>query len=223
MSLGLNLSEPAGAFVPESRHKSAGLAFGLSLLVPGAGQFYCGKMGRGGLTLAFWLLALVFSFAGVSTRVAGTALVVMLALWLFSFLDAYFTAIEINQGRDDLVDEQNPRVAVTLNLLTAGFGYLYLGERTKGLALFVATQVIRFAAPSRGFWGTSIALALAAVQVVVAVDAYRIARRRVKEALRAGPVQAVENAAPASRLPVQVPWLWRACSASGLWYLWHLV
>ena len=205
VSLGLNLSEPAGAFVPEPRHKSAGLAFGLSLLVPGAGQFYCGKMGRGGMTLAFWLLALIFCIAGVSTRLAGAALVVMLALWIFSFLDSYFTAIEINQGRDDLVDEQNPRVAVTLNLLTAGFGYFYLGEQAKGLTLFVATQVIRFAVPSTGFWGTSIPLALGVVQVVAAVDAYGIARQRVKAAMGAEPLQASEKASSASRLPVEVP------------------
>ncbi len=205
MSLGLNLSEPAGAFVPEPRHKSAGLAFGLSLFIPGVGQFYCGKMGRGGMTLAFWLLALIFCFAGVSTRVSGTALVVMLALWIFAFLDAYFTAIEINRGEDHLVDEQNPRVAATLNLLTAGFGYFYLGEQAKGLTLFVAAQGIRFAVPSRGFWDTSIAFALVVLQSVVAFDAYRIAQRKLKEAMGAEPVQAAEGGAPASRLPVEIP------------------
>ncbi len=205
VSLGLNLNQSVGAFVPERRPKSAGLAFGLSVLVPGLGQLYCGKNGRGGMTLAFWLLALIFCFAGVSTRLVVVALVVMLVLWIFSFLDAYFTAIETNQGRDDLVDEQNPRVAATLNLLTAGFGYFYLGEQTKGLTFFLAMLAIRFAVRSTGFWGISISFVLAVVQFVVAVDAYRIARRRVNQELGQQPVLAAENALPASRLPVQVP------------------
>ena len=205
MSLGLNLNQPIGAFVLEPRHKSAGLAFLLSLLVPGAGQFYCGKNGRGGMTLAFWLLGLIFCIAHPSTTIVGEALIVMLVLWIFSFLDAYFTAIEINRGQDDLVDEQNPRVAVTLNLLTAGFGYFYLGERTKGLTLFVVMQVARFAVPSSGFWGILIGLALVVVQLLVAWDAYRIAHQQVKAALARDAGQPVPDAAPASRLPVQVP------------------
>jgi TM2 domain-containing membrane protein YozV len=205
VSLGLNLNQPIGAFVPEPRHKSAGLAFLLSLLIPGAGQFYCGKNGRGGMTLAFWLLGLIFCIAHPSTTIVGEALIVMLVLWIFSFLDAYFTAIEINRGQDDLVDEQNPRVAVTLNLLTAGFGYFYLGERTKGLTLFVIMQAARFAVRSTGFWGILIGLALIVVQLVVAWDAYRIARRQLKATMGPEAAQPVPDAAPASRLPVQVP------------------
>ncbi len=205
MSLGLNDNLPIGALAPEPRHKSAGLAFGLSLLVPGLGQFYCGKTARGGMTLGFWLLGLVLCFAHLSTALVGQALVGMLVLWIFSFLDAYFTAIEINNGQDDQVDVQNPRVAVTLNLLTAGFGYFYLGERTKGITIFVGMQVARLIFPATGFWGISISLALLVVQLLVAEDAYRIARRQVKEALGPEPAQPTQNAASSSRLPVQVP------------------
>ncbi|HEY6368991.1 MAG TPA: hypothetical protein VIX37_00295, partial [Candidatus Sulfotelmatobacter sp.] len=92
-----------------------------------------------------------------------------------------------------------------LNLLTAGFGYFYLGEQTKGLTLFVAMQVARFVLPSTGFRGISIRLALVVVQLLVAVDAYRIAHRQVKEALARDVAQPVPDAAPASRLPVEVP------------------
>jgi hypothetical protein len=205
VSLGLNLNQPVGAFVPDPRHKSAGLAFFLSLLVPGAGQFYCGKNGRGGMTLAFWLLGLILCAAHPSTAIVGDSLFVMLVLWIFSFLDAYFTAIEINQGQDDLVDEENPRVAVALNLLTAGLGYLYLGERTKGLIFFVAVQGARLVVPSAGFWGVTIGLGLLVVQMLVAGDAYRIAHRQWKQRLAQVEVQPVQNATPASRLPVQVP------------------
>jgi len=103
VSLGLNLDQPSGTFVPEPRHKSAGLAFVLSLLVPGAGQFYCGKTARGAMTLAFWLLALVVTFAPVPTTWLLRALIALPVLWIFSFLDAYFTAIEINRGQDQVV------------------------------------------------------------------------------------------------------------------------
>ena len=208
MSLGLNDDPPLGAFTPEPRHKSAGLAFGLSLLLPGLGQFYCGKTARGGMTLGFWFAALVACFAHVPPAWLGQALFLMLVLWIFSFLDSYFTAIEINQGQDDLVDGQNPRVAVTLNLLTAGFGYFYLGEQTKGITLFVVMQVARLALPSTGRLGVFISLGLFALQLWAAENAYRIARRKVtseRSDWAATGAQPIENAAPASRLPVQVP------------------
>ena len=204
VSLGLNDNPPIGALAPEPRHKSAGRAFALSLLIPGLGQLYCGKMGSGGTTLAVWLAGLGLCIARVSMEVTGQALVVMLVLWIFSFLDAYFTAIEINQGQDDLVEGRNPRVAVTLNLLTAGFGYFYLGERTKGIVLFVLMQVTRLAMPPK------FSLVVVLVQLLAAADAYRIARREVTEALQLATQPVVANAAPsspvmASRLPVQVP------------------
>ena len=128
------------------------------------------------MTLGFWLLALIFCFTHPSTTIVGEALVVMLVLWIFSFLDAYFTAIEINRGQDDLVDEQNPRVAVTLNLLTAGFGYFYLGERTKGLTLFVVMQVARLVVPSTGVLG-HLDRAGALCRAVVSWQTMRIALR----------------------------------------------
>jgi TM2 domain-containing membrane protein YozV len=118
LNLGRSDDRPVAAFVPEASRKSAGRALALSLLVPGLGQFYCGKTGRGWATLGFWLLGLLFAF---STRAGlkGTGIMVISVLWIFWFLDAYFTAIEINR-RPDTQLGQNPRVAVTLNLLTAG-------------------------------------------------------------------------------------------------------
>jgi TM2 domain-containing membrane protein YozV len=202
----LNDDAPIGALEAEPLHKSAGLAFGLSFLIPGLGQFYCGKTARGGATLGFWVLGLGLCFSGVPAAIYGQALVVMLVLWIFSFLDAYFTAIEINRKQDDLLEGQNPRVAVTLNLLTAGFGYFYLGERTKGILLFVAMQVARLALPSTGRLGLWISLAVVVVQLAVAFDAYGIARRQVKKSLASiGPTQPGANAVPASQLPEQVP------------------
>jgi TM2 domain-containing membrane protein YozV len=203
--LGLNTDAPLRALEPEPRHKSAGLAFGLSVLLPGAGQLYCGKVFRGGMTLGFWLVCVLFWFTGVNELI-GLGLICSVVLWVFSFLDAYFTAIEINRGQDDHVDASNPRVAVTLNLLTAGFGYFYLGEQSKGIALFMVTLISRLiGARIGGIAGGFVAVALTVVQVAMAVDAYRIARRQVKESLGPEATQLAASAPAASRLPVHVP------------------
>jgi len=115
VSLGLNQELSFGALAPERRHKSAGLAFLLSLLIPGTGQLYCGKIPRGLTTLGFWIAGVIAMFASGTAR--GNGMVLAFVLWVFSFLDAYFTATEINSGIDGQVEVQNPRVAVVLNLI----------------------------------------------------------------------------------------------------------
>ena len=205
LNLGLNDDRPARPFVPETPHKSAGLAFALSLLVPGAGQFYCGKRGRSWITLGFWLLGVLLCFVS-NENLKGTGIMLIPVLWIFSFLDAYFTAIEINRGEEAQVDVQNPRVAVTLNLLTAGFGYFYLGERAKGTVIFVATQIVRFAVPRlTGFAGGAVSLALIVGQMLMGADAYRIARMQLKEALGPEPEQPEVASSNASRMPLFIP------------------
>jgi TM2 domain-containing membrane protein YozV len=204
LSLRLNDDIAVGAFVPEVPHKSAGLAFLLSLVIPGAGQFYCDKLGRGAITLGFWLLGLLLSIVAPNEDLKGAGIMLVLVLWTFSFLDAYFTALEINRGQDAQVDVQNPRVAVTLNLLTAGFGYFYLGQRVKGAVVFIGMQIIRFGVPRMtGYAGGVVSLALIVVQMLMGVDAYRIARMQLKEALGSQPDQ--PPAGKASRVPVFIP------------------
>ena len=177
----------------------------LSLLVPGAGQFYCGETGRGWITLGFWLLGLLCSFWS-REGLRGTGIIVVTVLWIFSFLDAYFTAIEINRGQHAHVNVQNPRVAVTLNLLTAGFGYFYLGERAKGTVIFVATQIVRFGLPPvTGYGGGVVSLALLVAQMLMGADAYRVARLQLKEALGPPPEPPVAGTSKASRIPGFVP------------------
>lgn len=198
-----------------TRHKSAGLAFLLSLILPGAGQFYCGKTFRGRLTLGFSLLGLLLLFARGQAELQGTGVLLAFVLWIFSFLDAYFTAIEINAGQDAQIDA-NPRVAVTLNLLTAGFGYFYLGKRAKGMAFVVATAIVRFAVPQiTGYKGGVVSLVLLVVQVMMGVDAYFLARRQVKEALVSLPEQPVPPTT--SRLPALVPIVF-ACIIGGCFF-----
>ena len=202
MSLGIDNDAQSEPYAPAAWHKSAGLAFLLSLILPGAGQFYCRKAARGWVTLGFWLLGWALCFSP-NLAARGTGLLLVFVLWTFSFLDAYFTAAEINSGEDAQVDVQNPRVAVTLNLLTAGFGYFYLGERAKGMAIFIGTQIVRFGVPRiTGFAGGVVSLVLLVVQMLMAADAYRIARAQLKEALGPEPSPTL---VPASRLPAFVP------------------
>lgn len=189
-----------------SKRKSAGTAFVLSFFLPGAGQIYCGKTGRGQITLGFWVVSVLCCFAKANSPLRSAGILGVVVLWIFAFLDSYFTAIEINFGDDAQVDVTNPRVAVVLNLLTAGLGYFYLGERTKGLAIFVGTQIVRLGIPHlTGYAGGVVSLAVIALQAVLAFDAYRIADAQLTEALghsRERPESVIRQV---SRLPKWVP------------------
>ena len=95
MNLGLNDDVPFQP--PPPVHKSPGIAFLLSFLIPGVGQFYCGKTTRGGFTLGFWILGAVLSVAARG-GMQGIGISLIFALWVFGFVDAYFTAAELNAG-----------------------------------------------------------------------------------------------------------------------------
>ena len=148
---------------------------------------YFGKVARGGVTLAFFALSVVLAVVGFSVpdsmnqEILGVAMLAILVLYIFSFLDAYYVAREINAGTDPLVDANNPRVAATLNLLTNGFGYWYLGERTKGwIAFVVLGLVMRGVALAIG--NSSWSLLLLLIPCAMSLDAYRIARKQLAEA-----------------------------------------
>ena len=142
-------------------------------------------------------------------------------------------ARELNSGKDS-PPYQNPRVAAALNFLTNGFGYFYLGERAKGLIVFMVMRLVGFALESVQWLWEIIILALA-------IDAYRIGRRELSQG-KASPLLASsgvlqlglteeyvpEPAAPpivrtprieGSRLPPAVPLLFAgliACLYTGL-------
>jgi hypothetical protein len=184
-TLSLNSSEPIvlTAPTPASDHerKRPGVAFLLSLLYPGLGHLYCRKIQHGLVTAGFFtgVMALVLrlnptenaAFWGVAIRAA-------IVLYGFGFLDAFYAAREINAGVDQYMIGNNPRIAAMLNLLTAGFGYFYLGERKKGLIWFFISRILSSTAANRS---SVIAVLVELACVVVAADAYRIARRQLRE------------------------------------------
>jgi TM2 domain-containing membrane protein YozV len=206
LSLGLSQTPYLETWQPEPRHKSAGLAFLLSFFIPGAGQLYCGKIPRGFTTLGFFVGGAILTFAAETQTGRGNGLAVAFVLWIFAFLDAYFTALEINSGVDEQVDPVNPRVAVTLNLLTAGLGYFYLGQRTKGFVLFLLLNAIKaLIAATTGFWSGVASLLAITIGLIMGVDAYRLAKEQLRENRGPQPKEAALTTKSASRLPAFIP------------------
>ncbi len=164
--------------VPHVPRKSPGIAWLISLFVPGSGQIYCGKSLRGISTLVFSLLmAGGCLFLNPNSQWWGVSLRALIVLYGFSFLDAYYTAREFNSGKDP-APYQNPRVAAVLNLLTNGFGYFYLGQRAKGLIVFVGMRVL-------GGLLAGIPWVWELILMAISVDAYRIGRLELSGRRRA--------------------------------------
>jgi TM2 domain-containing membrane protein YozV len=164
------------ALVPPAKRRSPIAALLLSVLFPGLGHLYIGLRRH-----AAWLIgAELLAIAGVAFgngEIHGQSLVVLLTLYCFAIIDSYFSAREWNAGATALMTGANPRIASVLNFLTKGFGYFYLGDRAKGIAVFLAVgsvQVIRILHPS--VW---IQILCVTVQVLIAADGYRIARQRL--------------------------------------------
>ncbi len=168
------------------RHKSPGLAFVMSLFVPGSGQLYCGKTLRGLMTLVFFVIGVGVAAAIGWPKDRSTELLwgmcarVAVALYGFGFLDAYFTAHEVNRDIDLQVDGSNPRVAAILNLLTKGFGYFYLGQKKLGIGVFIVLTVLTSSvrqAPADV--GNFIGIILEVVLAMLAIHAWILARREL--------------------------------------------
>lgn len=171
------------------RKRSPLAAFLLSLFVPGLGHFYCGKWKRGLTTLGLFLLGSLAALGLLgdpnpdSELAFEVAISVAFGFYVFGFLDAYFTAREMSEGFHELLPH-NPRVAGLLNFVTNGFGYFYVGQRTKAIIVFVSlttagllTSKLEFGQ----FWPL-VAVVYALIRGYITVDAYRIAAREVKEA-----------------------------------------
>lgn len=171
---------PAAPAVP----RNATRAWILSLLMPGAGQLYCGARTRGVATLVIFF-ACVAALVLPPLRWIGLRMAIM--LYAFAGLDAYLTAVEVNRGVDADA-EDNPRVAGLLNLTTHGFGYVYLGWKL-GFVLFVLLMSL-----GRAF-GMIAPLLVEAVSFALAADAFRGGRKAREEVYG----DAVRN-------PARLPW-----------------
>jgi hypothetical protein len=114
----------------------------------------------------------------------GILMRVAVFLYVFAFLDAYFTAREMTVGTDPFIAE-SPRVAAILNLLTRGFGYFYLGQRTAGFVVFIGLGIFQQSILKSIGQGDPAAdgLFMEAVLAGLAIHAYGIARKREKEIL----------------------------------------
>jgi|GEM_PF-6898286 len=92
----------------EEAPKSAVGAFGLSMMIPGAGQAHNGQWGKGAVMLGGALVSVGVAIAGsnecgssddCSLRNAG--LVGLFGFWLWSMIDAPVSANSINRTSDD--------------------------------------------------------------------------------------------------------------------------
>jgi hypothetical protein len=119
-------------------------------------------------------------------------------LYGFAVCDAYFTAIEINRGHAPWISE-SPRTAAVLNLLTNGFGYFYLGERTKGMIVMIVGGVVGRVALRDGSGAT--ALGLECGVALLAWDAWRIGNNRRAQSLAA----AGDSVRPIGEVPTVSP------------------
>ena len=177
----LSLSQAPIEPVPREP-KSPLRAFVLSLVLPGTGHLYCGKRNTGLSTLGFFAACLLGLVLGAVTGYRSADSIALMdlffrpviALYVFSFVDAFETACEANRGAD-LPPAGNPRIAAVLNFLTRGFGYFYIGERKKGLIVFFLL-----------FWFTNglrqadrriLGVAEEIILIAIAADAYRQCRR----------------------------------------------
>jgi TM2 domain-containing membrane protein YozV len=216
LSLGLTQprSSPSPTFAPQPVPKSPAIAFLLSLVVPGAGQIYCGKTSRGVWTLAIFfqgLAATIYLTAQLGhpegqslASLWGIIFRVTLFLYIFGFLDAFFTAREMTAGTDAFIAE-SPRVAAILNLLTRGFGYFYLGKRKLGFLIFIAlgvfqSSIMQIMNTDESSSGGGLFLEL--VQIGLAADAYRIAREREKQILATIQLSSQVSAGLPAAIPV---------------------
>lgn len=173
--LGLTAYEPLPALelTPPSRQVRPALALLLSLLCPGLGHLYIGLFSRAAWIFFSELLCL--AFLALQGSVQAAAVLSIPTIYCFAVIDAYFGAREWNAGATSLLEGTNPRIVAVLNLLTKGFGYFYLGDRTKGLLCFFIIAIVQGLLQSRpNIWTMILGISL---QVAIAIDGYRVARQ----------------------------------------------
>jgi hypothetical protein len=178
----LNLSnyEPLAPLelVPPATKKSPAAAFLLSLLFPGAGHLYIGLNRNAAWLAGFAFLQFVALICGAIFRapvLAGVAILGLPVTYIFAFLDAFYSAREWNAGISPFMIGASPRTAALLNLLGSGIGYFYLGERRKGIVIFVAFRLFPYLFPAS--MHRSMLIILGVLQLAFAFDGWRVGRK----------------------------------------------
>jgi len=167
---------PASAPVQPEKRRNPIVAVLLSILFPGLGHVYL-RFWRHAAWIIGCELVLLLSVVGGESQWHASAIIAAPALYLFAIIDAYFSAREWNAGITGWMIGANPRVTAILNLLTKGFGYFYLGDRTKGIVCFLAISAAQAVLLLHtNIWTRVFAISL---QVAVALDGYRVARERL--------------------------------------------
>jgi len=180
MTLNLSTYEALPLSAPERPEvrRSPAVAAGLSFLFPGLGHLYLGMKRNGLWLIVFEVLSLLALYGGSGT-LYSQAILTAPTLYLFAIADAYSGAREWNAGVQSWMTGANPRIAAVLNLLTKGFGYFYLGDRMKGIVVFlVLTGVQSALLVHTNVWTSIFAITL---QIGVAADAYRVGREKLLE------------------------------------------
>lgn len=166
---------PALELVRPEKQKNPLVAFALSLIFPGLGHLYLGLTARALWAAGFQCLGIIL--ITMQGTLHGQGILMVPSIYCFAALDAYFAAREWNAGALDRLTGANPRIAAIINLLTKGFGYFYLGDRTKGVICFIvvgAVQAVLTFKPS-----VLVSILSITIQVAIAVDVYRVARQRL--------------------------------------------
>jgi hypothetical protein len=167
---------PAAELTRPNKHRSPSIALALSMLFPGLGHLYIGLRRNAAWIIGFESLSILLLLFGAGTLRANAVLAAPI-LYCFAMADAFFSAREWNAGVTPLMVGTNPRIAAVLNLLTKGFGYFYLGDRTKGILCFFIASAIQAALLIRtNAWTVILAIT---VQIAIALDGYRVARLRL--------------------------------------------
>jgi hypothetical protein len=170
---------PSSAPVRPEEPRNPLLALFLSLVFPGLGHGLLGFWKSAACIAGFEVVFLLL-IANGNGMLHGIAIISAPCLYLFAIIDSYFGAREWNAGITGWIIGANPRVTAILNLLTKGFGYFYLGDRTKGIICFfamMATQSVLLL--HTNLWTQVLAISL---QAAIALDGYRVARERLFEA-----------------------------------------
>jgi hypothetical protein len=86
--------------IPKRKKRRVWLAFVLSLLYPGLGQIYCGRLLRGlgfviGMSLFYFLSAIIISDFPASKLILGIYLFFLFAYFGIAAVDVVFVAIKI--------------------------------------------------------------------------------------------------------------------------------